>query len=53
MQEVEDKTGIIKRFLSRSAHVDAITAAAGVRLSSTSLPTARSVTEATKSLTTL
>ena len=28
MQEVEDKTGIIKRFLSRSAHVDAITAAA-------------------------
>ena len=27
MQEVEDKTGIIKRFLSRSAHVDAITAA--------------------------
>ena len=28
MQEVEDKTGIIKRFLSRSAHVDAIAAAA-------------------------
>ena len=28
MQEVEDKTGIIKRFLARSAHVDAITAAA-------------------------
>ena len=28
MQEVEDKTGIIKRFLARSAHVDAIAAAA-------------------------
>ena len=24
MQEVEDKTGIIKRFLARGAHVDAI-----------------------------
>ena len=31
MQEVEDKTGIIKRFLSRSAHVDAITAAAEIK----------------------
>ena len=29
MQEVEDKTGIIKRFLSRSSHLDAIEAAAG------------------------
>ena len=28
MQEVEDKTGIIKRFLARSEHVDAIAAAA-------------------------
>lgn len=28
MQEVEDKTGIIKRFLSRSAHIDAIAEAA-------------------------
>ena len=28
MQEVEDKTGIIKRFLARGAHVDAISAAA-------------------------
>ena len=28
MQEVEDKTGIIKRFLSRSAHIDAILGAA-------------------------
>ena len=28
MQEVEDKTGIIKRFLARSAHVDAIAEAA-------------------------
>ena len=27
MQEVEDKTGIIKRFHARSAHVDAIAAA--------------------------
>ena len=29
MQEVEDKTGIIKRFLARSAHLDAIAEAAG------------------------
>lgn len=29
MQEVEDKTGIIKRFVKRSAHVDAIAKAAG------------------------
>lgn len=29
MQEVEDKTGIIKRFLARSAHLDAIGEAAG------------------------
>lgn len=28
MQEVEDKTGIIKRFLARTSHVDAISAAA-------------------------
>jgi len=28
MQEVEDKTGIIKRFLARSGHVDAIASAA-------------------------
>ena len=28
MQEVEDKTGIIKRFLTRSAHIDAISEAA-------------------------
>ena len=28
MQEVEDKTGIIKRFLTRGAHIDAIAAAA-------------------------
>ena len=28
MQEVEDKTGIIKRFLTRSAHLDAIAGAA-------------------------
>lgn len=29
MQEVEDKTGIIKRFLARSTHLDAISEAAG------------------------
>lgn len=29
MQEVEDKTGIIKRFLARSSHLDAIEEAAG------------------------
>jgi len=29
MQEVEDKTGIIKRFLARNAHLDAIVKAAG------------------------
>ena len=29
MQEVEDKTGIIKRFLARNAHLDAIDEAAG------------------------
>jgi len=29
MQEVEDKTGIIKRFLSRNAHLEAILKAAG------------------------
>ena len=28
MQEVEDKTGIIRRFLTRGAHLDAITGAA-------------------------
>lgn len=28
MQEVEDKTGIIKRFLTRSTHIDAIVSAA-------------------------
>ena len=28
MQEVEDKTGIIKRFLTRSTHIDAIAEAA-------------------------
>ena len=29
MQEVEDKTGIIKRFLARSGHLEAIEEAAG------------------------
>ena len=29
MQEVEDKTGIIKRFLARASHLDAIEEAAG------------------------